>query len=116
MLASITVMALLAGPARAEAPAAAPATGPQLTDCAPMTDPAAKAACEKANQLATLNFQLAALKACVDLKDAALTECTAKKADLEKQIAALTNPPPAKGGKAVRSDTNHMEEEPTGAE
>lgn len=114
-----TMIAVLAVSAHAEEPAAAPAAepaAPALQDCAPLTDAAAKATCEKANVVAQLTFDIAALKECVSLADQPLADCKTKKADLEAKLAAATAPTPAKGGKAQRSDTNRMTEEPTGEE
>ena len=112
MFAMLAVLAHAADPA---ATAAAPAA-PVLQDCAPLTDAAAKATCEKANLVAQLNFDIAALKECVNLTDQPLTDCKAKKADLEAKLAVATGATPAKGAKAQRSDTNRMTEEPTGDE
>ena len=113
-------MLLLAiGLARAETPAPAPAA-PTATptaapaDCATLAGDA-KTSCENQNALNAAQLYLASLGDCTKLVGDPKTLCDSKTKELTAQIAqlqALLAPvPPAKGAKAVRSDTNHLEAE-----
>lgn len=118
--AAVLALTLLAAPALAGDPAGAtPAPAPAATttpppDCTKLTGDA-KTTCETTAALKIAQDAIVALGDCSKVVAAdAKAQCIAKKTELDAKVAELQaklTPPPEKGGKAVRSNTNRMEAE-----
>jgi hypothetical protein len=121
----MSVLLLALGFANAATPA--PATPPAPTAATPATPTTAvpvdcanlagdaKTKCENQIALNAAQLYLASLGDCAKLTGDPKALCDSKTKELNAQIAQLTAAlapaAPAKGAKAVRSDTNHLEAE-----